>query len=220
MKADLHVHSTASGDALVEPVQVLKILKARGFGAVAILDHNSVKGSVAARSYAREIGVILVRGTEVSSAEGHIGALRVEEKIPRDLSPEETVERIHSLGGLAVALHPYRMSTGIGEKVVRRCKFDAIEVRNGFTSRRRNKRSEALAKSLGLPATAGSDAHREDELGRIFLELPDCDSEEELLRSVIAGKGTAKGTGLSLAGSLKGSMELTVEWAQRGFRRA
>ena len=219
MKADLHVHSTASGDALVEPVQVLRILKARGFGAVAILDHNSMKGSLEARGHAREIGIILVRGVEVSSAEGHIGALRVEEEVPRGLSPEETIERIHSLGGLAVALHPFRMSTGVGEKAVRRCKFDAVEVRNGFTSQKLNSRSEALARSLGLPATAGSDAHSEDELGKISLELPDCDDEEELLRSVVAGKGTAEGTGLSLAGSLKGSIELTVEWAQRGFRR-
>jgi hypothetical protein len=144
----------------------------------------------------------------------------VGEEIPRGLSPEETVERIHGLGGVAVALHPYRMSTGIGEKAVRRCKFDAVEARNGFTSRRRNDKSEALAKSLNLPVTAGSDGHREDELGRIFLELPDCGDEEDLLRSVMAGKGVPHGLGLGLAGSLKASCELTTEWAKRGFRRA
>lgn len=219
MKADLHVHSNASDDALVDPVQVLKILKARGFGAVAILDHNSVKGSIAARKSAREIGVVVVRGTEVSSSLGHIGALRVEEEIPKGLSPQETVDRIHGMGGLAVALHPYRTTTGIGEKTVRSCKFDAVEARNGFTSNRKNAKSEALAKSLGLPCTAGSDGHREDELGKVFLDIPECADEEEVLRSVLAGKGSPNGSGLSVGGSLVGSLELTREWMGRGFRR-
>jgi hypothetical protein len=219
MKADLHIHSNASSDALVDPVQILKIMKERGFGAVAILDHNSVKGSMAARRQAKEIGIIVVRGTEVSSSMGHIGALRVEEEIPKGLSPQETVDRIHGMGGLAVALHPYRMSTGIGEKTVRSCKFDAVETRNGFTSRRKNVKAQALAESLRLPCTAGSDGHREEEFGRIYLDIPECGDEEELLKSILAGKGSPQGDGLSISGSLVGSLELTAEWMRRGFHR-
>ncbi len=219
MKADMHVHSNASDDAIVDPVQVLKILKSRGFGAVAILDHNSVKGSIAARKSVKEVGIIVIRGTEVSSSLGHIGALRVEEEIPKGLSPQETVDRIHGVGGLAVALHPYRTSTGIGEKVVRSVKFDAVEARNGFTSNRKNAKSKALAESLRLPCTAGSDGHREPEMGRVFLDLPECADEEEVLKAILAGKGSPNGKGLGIGGSLAGSLVLTGEWMRRGFHR-
>lgn len=219
MKADLHIHSNASSDAKVDPVDILKIMKARGFGAVAILDHNSVKGSAAARKMAAEIGIIVVRGTEVSSSEGHVGAFGVEEEIPKGLSPAETVERIHGVGGLAVALHPYRSSTGIGPEAVRSCKFDALEARNGFTGRKKNDRAQALADELRLPITAGSDGHREKEFGRVYVEIPDCSDEEELLELVVAGKCVPKGDGLTFAGSVKASAELTMEWMRRGFRR-
>lgn len=114
MRADLHIHSNASPDAHVDPIQILKMMKSRGFGAVAILDHNSIRGSAAASKQAKSVGILLIRGLEISSEAGHIGALRIEEEVPRGLSPEETVDKIHAMGGLAIALHPYRINTGIG----------------------------------------------------------------------------------------------------------
>lgn len=153
MKADMHMHSTASPDAHMDPVDILRSMKAKGFGAVAILDHNTTKGSLAASKQAKDIGMILVRGLEVSSEAGHIGALRVEEEIPRGLSAEETVDRIHSIGGLAVALHPYRIGSGVGESVVKRCKFDAVEIVNGFTSNGRNRRALRFLPLLVKPLT-------------------------------------------------------------------
>jgi len=219
MRADLHMHSTASPDAHIDPVEMLGIMKAKGFGAVAILDHNSTKGSLAASLRAKEIGITLVRGLEISSEAGHIGALRVEEEIPRGLSAEETVDRIHSVGGLAVALHPYRIGSGVGESAVRRCKFDAVEVVNGFTSNGRNRKAQWLADSLKLPYTAGSDAHFETEVGMAYLEIDDCADAEELLRFIVAGKGRPGGSGLGLAGSMKGAGSLMVEWIGRGFKR-
>ena len=219
MKADLHMHSTASPDAKVDPIDILRKMRAKGFGAVAILDHNSIEGSLRASKVAEEIGMILVRGLEVSSEAGHIGALRVEEMIPRGLSPDETVDRIHSLGGLAVALHPYRMSTGVGEDVVKRCHFDAVEIVNGFTSDRRNGKARALADSLELSYTAGSDAHYEKEMGSAYLEIEDSSDADELLKKIESGKGSPGGSGLGLGGSIKAAGALTWEWMARGFRR-
>lgn len=219
MKADMHVHSTASPDAHNDPIDILRKMKAKGFDAVTILDHNTTKGSLAASKQAKDIGIILVRGLEVSSEAGHIGALRVEEDVPKGLSPDETVDRIHSLGGLAVALHPYRMGTGVGEDVVRRCKFDAVEIVNGFTSHRRNRKAQRLADSFKLPYTAGSDAHFETELGRAYIEVDEFSDAEGLLRSIAAGKSRPGGMGLGLGGSIKAAGALTIEWAQRGFKR-
>jgi predicted metal-dependent phosphoesterase TrpH len=219
MKADMHMHSTASPDAHMDPVEILRSMKAKGFGAIAILDHNSTKGSLAASKQAKEIGIILVRGLEVSSEAGHIGALRMEEEIPRGLSAEETVDRIHSLGGLAVALHPYRIGSGVGESVVRRCKFDAVEIVNGFTSNGRNRKAQRLADSLRLPYTAGSDAHFEKEIGMAYIEIEDCSDSEQLLASIVAGKGRPGGSGLGFGGTIKGAASLMAEWMGRGFKR-
>lgn len=219
MKADLHIHSTASPDAKLDPIDILRIMKSKGFGAIAILDHNSVRGSLAASKQTKEIGIILVRGMEISSKAGHIGALRVEEEVPRDLSPDETVDRIHSMGGLAVALHPYRISTGVGEAVVRRCKFDAVEVVNGFTSDRRNRKAQRLADSLKLPYTGGSDAHFEKEIGMAFVETDECADSEELLKIIMSGRSRPGGNGLNLGGTIKAAGILAYEWAGRGFKR-
>jgi len=219
MKADMHMHSTASPDAHVDPVKILRMMKAKGFGAVAILDHNTMKGTTAASGSAKEIGILLIRGMEVSSEAGHIGALSIQEEIPKGLSAGETVDRIHSQGGLAVALHPYRMNTGIGEKNVKSCKFDAVEVVNGFTSDRRNSRALELANSLGLPCTAGSDAHFETEMGMAFVEIDDCSDQDEFMRLLIAKKSVPGGHGLSDLGAIKGSFVLTWEWMARGFGR-
>ena len=219
MKADLHMHSTASSDAHVDPVDILKKMKTKGFDAVAILDHNTVKGSLKASKSAKQIGIILVRGMEISSEAGHIGALRIEEEIPKGLSPDETVDRIHSMGGLAVALHPYRMSTGVGEDVVKRYHFDAVEIVNGFTSHRRNRKAQALADSVELSYTAGSDAHYEKEMGRAYLEIDDFSDADELLKMIEAGKGKPGGGGLGLGGTIKGGVALTLEWMARGFGR-
>jgi hypothetical protein len=47
-------------------------------------------------------------------------------------------------------------------------KVDAIEVQNGGSSPAANAQARALAKSMGLPGTAGSDAHSVSELFSVY----------------------------------------------------
>jgi hypothetical protein len=55
----------------------------------------------------------------------------------------------------------------MGERA-RNYKVDAIEVLNGASSRQANGEAKELAKSLGLPGTAGSDAHQVSELFNVY----------------------------------------------------
>lgn len=219
MKADLHVHSKASPDGTLSVPDIVKELSRRGFQGVAILDHNAIGESKEANDIAKEHGMILIRGIEISSSEGHIGAMRVYEPIPRNLTPEETIDRIHGQGGIAIAVHPYRWRTGLGEKVVRRCKFDVVETINGRTNPPGNRKASQLCESLGLPPTAGSDSHVIEELGKSFVVIDNnCESEDELIESILQKRVKVGGECRSLPETIKYGKKAVFEWVQRGFR--
>lgn len=219
MKVDFHVHSRFSQDGRMSVVEILNISKARNIGAVAITDHNSIRGSLLAREQAKGKGVIVIRGTEVSSSAGHIAALGIDEDVPKKLSPEETIERIHALGGIAIAVHPYRRSNGVGGEVVRKCRFDAIEILNNGDSRRQNAKALSLARELNVGATGGSDAHREEQIGKAYGIIDDCESEEEVIDAIVKGNVKPEGESRTTGVLIRDAFETTVDWIKRGFRR-
>lgn len=110
--AELHMHSAFSGDAnkrgRYPEVLVEMAERYTRLNAMAITDHDDVLSSLIARDYARKKGYKLqiVTGSEISSADGHIQALFINQNIPAGLSAVETVRLIHIMGGLAVAPHP------------------------------------------------------------------------------------------------------------------
>ncbi len=66
MKADLHVHSTAS-DGTLTPSQLVDLANERGLRVLAIADHDSVEGLTEARDAARDTPLILIPAVELSS---------------------------------------------------------------------------------------------------------------------------------------------------------
>ncbi|MEX2403464.1 MAG: PHP domain-containing protein, partial [Balneolales bacterium] len=65
-KADLHVHTTAS-DGTQTPEQVVKLAAEKGLSTLAITDHDTVSGYMEARGVARELGIKLIPGIEITS---------------------------------------------------------------------------------------------------------------------------------------------------------
>ena len=219
MKVDFHIHSRISEDGRLSISEILAVLKAKDIAAAAITDHNSIKGALSAREEARGSGIIIVRGTEVSSSQGHIAALGLDQDVPRGLTPEETVEKIHSLGGIAIAVHPYRLSTGLGGDAVRRCRFDAIEILNGWASNRQNSKAARLASELNLSVTAGSDGHRAEEIGKAYGIIGDCETEEQIIDAVLKGQVRCEGLSRTTSDLVGDAFWTAVDWARRGFRR-
>lgn len=66
LKADLHIHTTAS-DGVMTPAQVVRLAKEAGLAAIAITDHDTVAGVQEAIRAGAEWGVIVVPGVEIST---------------------------------------------------------------------------------------------------------------------------------------------------------
>lgn len=69
MHVDLHCHSTASDGALM-PAALVTRAHARGVGVLALTDHDTLDGLAEARDRARELGIRLVDGVELSCTWG------------------------------------------------------------------------------------------------------------------------------------------------------
>ncbi|MEM3226682.1 MAG: PHP domain-containing protein [Thermoplasmata archaeon] len=211
MKVDFHVHSKYSPDSSTEPKDLIKYAKKIGLAGFAITDHNSFGAYETVKD---EKEIMIIPGIEVSTLSGHVIGLWVKGNIPKDMSVEETIIKIHESGGIAVAVHPYRYITGLKEKNVRANKFDLIEIMNGRCLTHNNKRSEILAKSLNLPVSAGSDAHYLEELGRVYLEL-----ENLSIEGMLKNANHADGSSRDIKGTIKYSGKVVKEWIHRDFKR-
>lgn len=64
MRADLHMHSTAS-DGQHTPEEVVRFAKAAGTELMALTDHDSADGVLRAADEARKVGVTLIAGVEM-----------------------------------------------------------------------------------------------------------------------------------------------------------
>ena len=218
MKLDMHIHSKYSSDGKASARQILKRARKMALGGICITDHNTLRGSFAARKIAPEFGLLAIRGMEISSSGGHILGVGIQEEVPRDLSPEETLERIRELGGIAIIPHPFRRGTGLGADAVKRIRPDAIEALNSHSIGKDNEMARRLCKDMKLPMTAGSDAHELGMLGRAFIVIQDVSTEEEALSAICSGKARALGNSRQPLGALKDRTITVVNWVGRGFR--
>jgi predicted metal-dependent phosphoesterase TrpH len=186
IRADLHVHTTYSKDSLITPKDLVYFAKKRGLNAVAVTDHDQLEG---ARKIAKETDFLVIPGMEVSSRDGHIVALNVQELIHKGLSAVETVERIHKAGGVAIACHPYVYFKGCLRENV--CgTFDAVEVINAraFPFKNSVKKAEKSAERFGLSRVAGTDAHYGPQIGYAYTVIEAAEpSVEAIAKAIVDG---------------------------------
>ncbi len=195
-RADLHIHSNHS-DGTASVAAILARAAAAGLQTIAITDHDTISGALAARRLAREFGVEVVVGEEVSTAEGHLLALFLEHELPPGRPAAETIAAAHAQGGLCVAAHPYDRSTpSLGAHgMLARCaagewQLDAIEGLNAgvlWHQRGSNLAARHAALALGLPIVAGSDAHSLATLGQAYTLFPGAGAGD-LYRAIVAGQ--------------------------------
>jgi predicted metal-dependent phosphoesterase TrpH len=196
--------------------EILDSARIKGIGCIAIADHNSFKAFEAASGCE---DIIRVPAEEVSSSEGHILAYGINCEIPRGKGILETIDMIHDAGGIAVAAHPYRWWSGIGEKNVV-AEFDCIEAFNARSTRGSNKKAEGLAFGMNKPATAGSDAHHASNVGDAYAELPDDIYDwEGVIKIIRDGKLTLHGIHRSRKDTVRYGYKSITEWIGRGFRK-
>jgi len=167
-RADLHVHSVWS-DGAQRPDTIVRAAAGR-VDVVALTDHDAIGGALEARAFARDhadLGVDVVVGEEISTLNGHLLGLYLEERVPPGLTAAATIELIHAQGGLAVAAHPFHPLRGgvrghrtLGA-LIPDLALDAIEVVNnaGVFSWLYDAWAALRNVDWALPVTGGSDAH-------------------------------------------------------------
>lgn len=197
---DLHVHTDNSSDSPCSVKEAIAAAKDEGLSGIAITDHNEVSGIEEAYELTEDEDFLIVPGIEVSSADGHILGLGIEEIVPRDLPALEVVDRIRDLGGIAVSAHPF----GFGPKPfsLLRAEFDAVEV---YNPRRivGNHLARNYASKHDIPVTAGSDSHYKEEVGLAGIEL-DCELEvDDVLNKIKEGQASVFGQLLPISGYIR-----------------
>ncbi|MBX5320428.1 MAG: CehA/McbA family metallohydrolase [Candidatus Bathyarchaeota archaeon] len=201
---DLHVHTCYSYDGLIKPEELVFHAKKAGLNGVAITDHDRIDGALKMAKETKDF--LIIPGIEISSLDGHIIGLNLQEPVSKKLSMEETVDKIHELGGLAVACHPQALlKVSLGRKISK--KFDAVEVINAsaFPFKRSVKKAHEIASTLKMSQVAGSDAHYAPEIGSAYTivnieaEL-DCD---EIFKAIKQGLCQPFGNAIPLKIRLK-----------------
>jgi glycosyltransferase involved in cell wall biosynthesis len=185
---DLHMHTDHSYDCAT-PVEVLLAeARARGLGAIAVTDHNEISGALDARAKApRDLKVIVAE--EIKTADqGEVIGLFIEEKVPRGLTLQQTIDEIKRQGGLVYVPHPFDRLHSVPDYehlLTVLDDVDAIEVFNPRVAITEfNDEAVRFAAKYRIPAGAGSDAHVPQGLGSVRIRMRDFDGPEEFLESL------------------------------------
>jgi len=191
IKADLHIHTTHSGDSEITPELLVTRACEIGLDCLAVVDHNTVAGSLQVASMNPPFKVIT--GEEILTSEGEIIGFFLKETIPPGSSPEETIRLIHAQGALACVPHPFDRfrSSAMQEKALERIAplLDIVEVANSRTMPFQNmSRPEQFAIKHKKPHGAGSDSHTIAEVGRTYVEIADFHSPSEFLLALAGGQ--------------------------------
>jgi predicted metal-dependent phosphoesterase TrpH len=192
-KADIHIHTTYS-DGIAGVAAILEhVARETDLRMIAITDHDTIAGALLARQIARDYGVEVIVGEEVSTAEGHLLALFIDHWLPPGRPAAETIASIHAQGGLAIAPHPFDRSVpslGRAGHDQPGWDFDAIEGFNAgvvWWQRGSNRTAQRAATRMGLPLVGGSDAHALATTGLGYTLFPGTGAND-LYRAIQAGQ--------------------------------
>lgn len=191
LRFDMHVHTCYSRDSKASVDDILDHAIAMGLDGIAICDHDSVEGGLFAQQRVRErgLGLIVIAGIEVSTQQGHVIVLGVDENIQPGQSVDDTIKAARRLGGVVVIPHPFKhASKGIGD--FSGFDIDAVECFNSrYFTNDANKKAKDAASALGICCVAGSDGHIPSMVGKGVTEI-DVDMVAEVDEADKAGEIT------------------------------
>lgn len=198
-RVDLHSHTSVSADGLTPPGVVAKRAARAGLHRIAITDHGQIRGALQARE--EPGGERIIVGEEIGCACGtELIGLFLETRILPGQSIADVAARIRGQGGVVYAPHPFAYAHNAAWHAERALAHaDVAEV---FNSRAFlpawNRRAREAARSRGIAAAAGSDAHFPWEIGRAWTELPPFADAAGLLRALRDAVPVGRRTGTPL----------------------
>lgn len=192
MRVDCQVHTVHSGDATTTLDQLAARIREVRLDAVCITDHHTLEG--AREALRRQMGAAIIVGEEVRTPVGEIIGLFLTDRVPYVLPLLEAAARIRAQGGLVYAPHPCdRLRGGIGDAglsaLAEAGLLDIVEVCNAKVRHPEdNARAAAIARRLGLPGAAGSDAHDPEGVGAAYVEVPEFGGPREFVARLREGR--------------------------------
>ena len=176
-RADMHLHTLYSDGVMEVQALLDRVEHFTDLDLIAVTDHERIDGALRARELhaAGDYHFGLVVGEEITTRRGHLLALFLDERVPALRPLEETIERIHAQGGIAIAPHPMApLTPSLGRRSLVRLhhdpdlshRLDAIEMLNpSVAGRARRPHRHALNQLMELAAVGNSDAHVLEHVG-------------------------------------------------------
>jgi len=185
IKTIIHIHTDYSADSDISLDHLAHYATANGVGCLAVTDHDTIEGAKRMRHAA---GVKVIVGEEVSTRDGHLIGLFLEEHIRPGMTARDAALAIKEQGGLVLVPHMYARVFGCGLRGVAGQildLIDAVEINNGqsFTSRP-DHLAFRFADRHGLVKFVGSDTHLPCSIGPCYQEMTDFNTPAQFLRSL------------------------------------
>ncbi len=201
MRIDLHAHTyPRSTCSSIEPIELVREAKRIGLDGICLTEHQSLWHPHETEELAKDVGITVLRGNEITTDQGDILVFGYEEDVQGVVTIQELHDAVTAAGGFMIAAHPFRgfLVFGIGqlqmnvEQASQRKVFqyvDAIEIGNGKVTEQENDMARQVAERLDMSGVAGSDAHLIDEVGKwITIFESDIRNEHELVEELKAGR--------------------------------
>ena len=181
--ADLHIHSIWSHDGTATISAILKYTTTKtNLNIIAITDHDKIKGAAEAVELAPKYNIEVIPGCEISTKDGHLLALFIDQAIPPGLSLTETVMRVGDQNGICIAAHPSNSNSfSLKPRTIIETRKDpdiarilvGVETVNSSLLIKRSFRiSETLAFLQNMSRVGNSDAHTLSMIGTAATVFP------------------------------------------------
>jgi hypothetical protein len=182
----------------MKPENLVREAVRLGLDGFCLTEHQVLWDPAEVKTLAQETGLTILRGNEITTAQGDVLVFGLEKDIKGVITIQELKEEAEAAGAFLILAHPFRgfKLFGMGEldmnidQAARKKAFnfvDAIEIRNGNIRGQENEMAEKVAERLNLPGTAGSDAHHLDNVGAwVTVFERDIEDEAAMIRELKA----------------------------------
>jgi len=160
IKTLIHLHTDYSFDSNISLDTLADSARREGIGCIAVTDHDTIEGAKRLQGIS-DLRIIV--GEEITTRDGHLIGLFLDEHIRPGMSTRETALAIRRQGGLVFLPHPFVSAFGCG--LGDACwdivdLIDAVEVCNGQNlSTKADRRAAQFAETFGLTKYVGADSH-------------------------------------------------------------
>jgi len=184
---DIHTHSYPnSDDSFMSVDELIEGSKSLGLDGICLTDHDVFWTDEQIRDLSSKHDFLVIPGCEINTEAGHVLVFGLSEYQFGMHRPEFLQASVDKAEGVMIAAHPYRRRfleepagrPGVREEMLERARGDeffqmchGIEALNGRGLAIQNEFSLELGGLLSTSMTAGSDAHKVEQIGTVATEF-------------------------------------------------